>query len=80
MIDERRTARASDAETGPSHVLPAKAWREIVQRAGTLGMVAELLADGTEVRLVAILPSDGPAVQAESGEPAPSAGPTDSEG
>ena len=36
-----------------SHVLPAKAWREIMQRAATLGMVAELLAGGTEVRFVA---------------------------
>ena len=53
MIDERRTARAADMSDGPSHVLPAKAWREIVQRASTLGMVAELLAGGTEVRLVA---------------------------
>jgi hypothetical protein len=65
MIDDRRTAAAiGAAEATPSHVLPAKAWREIVQRAGTLGMVAELLADGTEVRLVAILASDGPAAQA----------------
>ena len=63
MIDERRTAQAAEVDAGRSHVLPAKAWREIVQRAGTLGMVAELLADGTEVRLVAILPIDGPAVQ-----------------
>jgi two-component system sensor histidine kinase DegS len=80
MIDERRTARAADVETGPSHVLPAKAWREIVQRAGTLGMVAELLADGTEVRLVAILPSEGAPLQAEPGEPAPPSGPANSEG
>ncbi len=46
------------ADTGSSHALPAKAWREIVQRAGTLGVVAELLADGNEVRLVAQVPAD----------------------
>ena len=54
MIDDRRTATAiGEAEATSSHVLPVKAWREIVQRATTLGIVAELLADGTEVRLVA---------------------------
>jgi two-component system sensor histidine kinase DegS len=54
MIDDRRTASAiGEAEATSSHVLPVKAWREIVQRATTLGIVAELLADGTEVRLVA---------------------------
>jgi len=54
MIDDRRTATATgEAEATSSHVLPVKAWREIVQRATTLGIVAELLAEGTEVRLVA---------------------------
>jgi two-component system sensor histidine kinase DegS len=54
MIDDRRTAEAIGAnEARPSHVLPTKAWREIAQRATTLGMVAELLAGGTEVRIVA---------------------------
>jgi two-component system sensor histidine kinase DegS len=48
---------APDADPGPGHTLPAKAWREIVQRAATLGVVAELLAEGTEVRLVAHIPS-----------------------
>jgi two-component system, NarL family, sensor histidine kinase DegS len=68
MIDERRIAQASAAEAGRSHVLPAKAWREIVQRAATLGVVAELLADGTEVRLVASSVDEGPG----SAEPAES--------
>jgi two-component system sensor histidine kinase DegS len=50
------------AEAQASHVLPAKAWREIQQRASTLGIVAELLAAGTEVRLVASPTfEDGPA-------------------
>jgi two-component system sensor histidine kinase DegS len=54
MIDDRRTAEAiGENEARPSHVLPSKAWREIMQRATTLGMVAELLAGGTEVRIVA---------------------------
>ena len=48
---------APDADPGPGHTLPPKAWREIVQRAATLGVVAELLAEGTEVRLVAHIPS-----------------------
>ncbi len=54
MIGDSRPADAViEAGAPASHVLPAKAWREILQRAATLGMVAELLAGGTEVRLVA---------------------------
>ena len=60
MIDERRAAQASAAEAGRSHVLPVKSWREIVQRAATLGVVAELLADGSEVRLVATIIDESP--------------------
>ena len=52
MIGERRSTPAADVAAAPDHALPAKAWREILQRAGTLGVVAELLAGGTEVRLV----------------------------
>ena len=58
MIDDRRSGPAADVDAGPGHALPAKAWREIVQRAATLGVIAELLADGSEVRLVAQIPSD----------------------
>ena len=59
MIDDRRSAAAiGEAEATPSHVLPANAWREILQRATTLGMVAELLAGGTEVRIVASAAAD----------------------
>ncbi|HLY15542.1 MAG TPA: histidine kinase [Candidatus Limnocylindrales bacterium] len=59
MIDDRRTAAAiGEAESAPSHVLPTKAWREILQRAATLGMVAELLAGGTECRIVAPATTD----------------------
>jgi len=62
MMDDRRSAAAAAAvaDAGPGHALPAKAWREIVERASTLGILAELLADGTEVRLVASLPAAGP--------------------
>jgi len=63
MIDDRRSSLVSAGEAGPGHALPAKAWREIQQRAATLGIVAELLAEGTEVRLVAQVPT--------AGEPAP---------
>ena len=60
MIDDRRTAAAiGESEATPSHVLPAKAWREILQRAATLGMIAELLAGGTEVRIVASTTDQG---------------------
>ena len=69
MIDDRRTAAAiGEAEATPSHVLPAKAWRDILQRAATLGMVAELLAGWTEVRIVASATTDG------AGEASPAAG------
>jgi hypothetical protein len=70
MIEDRRSAPAPDADAGPGHALPAKAWREIVQRAATLGVVAELLAEGTEVRLVAHIPSSEVAASAT---PAPTA-------
>jgi two-component system sensor histidine kinase DegS len=69
MIDDRRTAETVGAtEAQPSHVLPAKAWREIQQRASTLGVVAELLAAGTEVRLVAspTVADEPPAASASS--------------
>jgi two-component system sensor histidine kinase DegS len=63
MIDDRRLANLPEADAGPGHALPAKAWREILQRAATLGVVAELLADGTEVRLVAqVMANDAPSV------------------
>ena len=70
MIDDRRVAAMPAADAGPGHALAAKAWREILQRAATLGVVAELLADGTEVRLVA-------QVAADDGRPVPAAGATD---
>ena len=39
----------------PIVVLPPSTWREIAGRAATLGLTAELSADGAELRLVADL-------------------------
>ena len=60
MMEDRR-ADARDAVEAARRdaivVLPPSAWREIQSRAVTLGMSAELSADGAELRLVADLPS-----------------------
>ncbi|MGH2512238.1 MAG: sensor histidine kinase [Candidatus Limnocylindrales bacterium] len=77
MIDERRSAQARQGDAGAGHVLPAKAWREIVQRASSLDVVAELLLDGTEVRLVAQLASDEPVTALEPSAPSQGAAPAD---
>jgi two-component system sensor histidine kinase DegS len=72
MIGDRRSTAAADEPAPPDHSLPAKAWREILQRAATLGVVAELLAGGTEVRLVTQATiEDGPAEPAVAPAPAP---------
>jgi two-component system sensor histidine kinase DegS len=60
MMEDRR-ADARDAVEAARReaivVLPPSTWREIQGRAATLGMLAELLGEGAEVRLV----TDGPA-------------------
>jgi two-component system sensor histidine kinase DegS len=60
MIEDRRAdssaAAAEEARRSAWVPLPPAEWREIHDRAATLGIVAELLADGTEVRLVVDLP------------------------
>jgi hypothetical protein len=53
MIDETRAAKVTRA----AHVhhplaLPANTWREIQQRADTIGVAAQLADDGREVVLV----------------------------
>jgi two-component system, NarL family, sensor histidine kinase DegS len=56
MIEERKadeTAAVEAARLAALVPLPPTAWREIQDRAATLGIVAELLAEGTEVRLTA---------------------------
>jgi two-component system sensor histidine kinase DegS len=70
MMEDRR-ADARDAIEAALReaivVLPPSTWREIQGRAATLGMLAELSADGAELRLVADLPAaTGPAAAEES--------------
>jgi two-component system sensor histidine kinase DegS len=59
MMEDRR-ADARDAVEAARRdaivVMPPSTWREIQSRAATLGLVAELLADGAELRLVGDLP------------------------
>ena len=61
MMEDRR-ADARDAVEAARReaivVLPPSTWREIQSRAATLGLVAELSADGAELRLVGDLPAD----------------------
>ncbi|MGZ6273502.1 MAG: histidine kinase [Candidatus Limnocylindrales bacterium] len=53
MIDETRAAKVSRAaRTGQPLSLPANTWREIEQRAATIGVTAELVDEGREVVLV----------------------------
>ena len=56
MIEDRRAAStaaaAEEARRSAWVPLPPAEWRDIHDRATTLGITAELLADGTEVRLV----------------------------
>ena len=70
MMEDRR-ADARDAIEAARReaivVLPPSTWREIQGRAATLGMLAELSADGAELRLVADLPAaTAPATAEES--------------
>jgi two-component system sensor histidine kinase DegS len=53
--DERQAAEAAVRESIVS--LPASNWREIQGRAASIGVTAELLADGSELRLVADIPA-----------------------
>jgi two-component system sensor histidine kinase DegS len=55
MIEDRRVGRLAAARVELS---PA-AWREISSRAVTIGVAAELAADGSELRLVADMPPEG---------------------
>jgi two-component system, NarL family, sensor histidine kinase DegS len=59
MIEDRRvdaTAAAEQARRDRHGALPAATWREIEGRAAVLGIGAELLDEGTALRLVARLP------------------------
>jgi two-component system sensor histidine kinase DegS len=55
MADERDAAEAAIRES--IVVLPAANWREIQGRASSIGVTAELLSEGGEVRLVAEIPA-----------------------
>jgi two-component system sensor histidine kinase DegS len=54
MIEDRREqaeAAAQTARTAAIVAMPANAWREIQQRAATVGIAVELLAGGAELRI-----------------------------
>jgi hypothetical protein len=62
MMDERRADardRAESAQRDAIVSLPPSTWREIESRATTLGLEVELLADGSELRLLTDLPTAG---------------------
>jgi two-component system sensor histidine kinase DegS len=64
MIEDRREQAEAAAETARNEAivaLPLNAWREIEQRAATVGISAELLADGAELRIGVDIPSGEPA-------------------
>jgi two-component system sensor histidine kinase DegS len=55
LADERASAEAAIRESIVA--LPAANWREIQGRASSIGVTAELLTDGSELRLVAEIPA-----------------------
>jgi len=64
MIEDRREqaeAAAENARNAAIVSLPPAAWREIQQRAATVGIGAELLASGAELVIGVDIPSDEPA-------------------
>ena len=70
MMEDRREQAEAAAEAARSAAIvsmPADAWREIQQRAATVGITAELLASGGELRIAVDYPVEEPAaVPAES--------------
>jgi two-component system sensor histidine kinase DegS len=59
MMEDRRSdrrAKVEAARTAALITLPADAWREIQQRAATIGVKPELLSEGGELRLLVDLP------------------------
>jgi two-component system sensor histidine kinase DegS len=64
MMDDRREQAEAAAEAARNAAIvsmPAAAWREIQQRAATVGITAELLASGGELRIAVDFPGDEPA-------------------
>jgi two-component system sensor histidine kinase DegS len=75
MIEDRRADERDAAEAAIRDsiiVLPPTTWREIQARAASIGVIAELLADGGELRLVATIPA---AETHEAPEPDPASEP-----
>jgi two-component system sensor histidine kinase DegS len=73
MMEDRREQAEAAAEAARSAAivsLPADAWREIQQRAATVGITAELLASGGELRIAVDFPVDEPAAEPTAAEPA----------
>jgi two-component system sensor histidine kinase DegS len=71
MMEDRREQAEAAAEAARSAAIvsmPADAWREIQQRAATVGITAELLASGGELRIAVDFPVEEPA--AAPAEPA----------
>ena len=57
MIEDRRDERAAAQAVSDAPIaLPAKSWRDVQARAATIGARAELLDDGSEVRITVDLP------------------------
>jgi two-component system sensor histidine kinase DegS len=60
MIEDRLASERDAAEAAIRRaivVLPTTTWREIQARAASIGVAADLLADGGELRLVAAIPA-----------------------
>jgi two-component system sensor histidine kinase DegS len=77
MIEDRLASERDAAEAAIRRsivVLPTTTWREIQARAASIGVSAELLADGGELRLVAVVPV-GEGAGATTAEAAPSTDP-----
>ncbi len=64
--DDRGAPRRTSVDAAEAAIrdaivaLPAANWREIQGRASSIGVTAELLSDGSELRLVADIPVLGP--------------------
>jgi hypothetical protein len=59
LVEERRAAHQAAVEAairGAAVVLPAATWREIQDRAASVGVEAELRADGAQLHLASDLP------------------------
>ena len=71
MIEERRVQAEADAEAVRSAAivsLPGQVWREIQQRAATLGIAVELLAGGGELRISVDVSEEAESGEAVAGE------------